>query len=67
MHLKHLGISQASIHLYVKFQHYSSVTLIEALIVVMKNNHMRFGDLLVKQLMGIAMGVLQLLQLSTCV
>ena len=40
----------------MKFQHYYSATLIEALI-IMKNNCMRFGDLPVKQLMGIAMGV----------
>ena len=37
-----------------RFTHYSTSTLLEALIIVMKNNRMRFGDLLVKQLMGIA-------------
>ena len=42
---------------YMIFQHYTSKTLIEALIIVMKNNRMRFGDILVKQLMGIAMGM----------
>ena len=41
----------------MKFQHYSSATLIEALIIVMKNNRMSFGDLLIKQLIGIAMGM----------
>ena len=40
---------------YMRFQHYSSTTLIEALTIVMKNNRFRFGDLLVKQLMGIAL------------
>jgi len=40
-----------------RFGHYNTSALVEALILVMKNNRMRFGDLLVKQLMGIAMGM----------
>ena len=40
-----------------RFTHYSTSTLLEALIIVLKSNRMRFGDLLVKQLMGIAMGM----------
>ena len=40
-----------------RFTHYSTSTLLEALIIVMMNNRMRFGDLLVKQLMGITMGM----------
>ena len=40
-----------------KFPHYHAKALIEALIIVMKNNRFRFGDLLVKQLIGIAMGM----------
>ena len=40
-----------------RFVHYNTSALVEALILVMKNNRMRFGDLLVKQLMGIAMGM----------
>ena len=42
---------------YMKFQHYPSNTLIEALVLVTKNNRMRFGDILLKQLTGIAMGM----------
>ena len=42
-----------------RFVHYNTSALLEleALILVMQNNRMRFGDLLVKQLMGIAMGM----------
>ncbi len=36
---------------------FSSKALIEALTLVMLNNHMRFGDIIVKQLSGIAMGM----------
>ena len=39
------------------FPHYNTSALVEALSLVMKNNCMRFGDLLVKQLKGIAMGI----------
>ena len=35
--------------------HYSTSTLLEAPIIVMKNNRMCFGDILVKKPMGIAM------------
>jgi len=40
-----------------RFMHYSVSALLEALVIVMKNNSMRFGDILVKQLIGIAMGM----------
>ncbi|KAL7534531.1 hypothetical protein ACHAXR_005939 [Thalassiosira sp. AJA248-18] len=40
-----------------RFQHYPPKALIEAIKIVMRNNRMRFGDLLVKQLIGIAMGM----------
>ena len=42
---------------YMKFRYYSANALIEALTIVMTNNRMRFGDILVKQLQGIAMGM----------
>ncbi|KAL7530524.1 hypothetical protein ACHAXR_006240, partial [Thalassiosira sp. AJA248-18] len=42
---------------YRRFQHYSPRALIDAIKIVMRNNRMRFGDLLVKQLIGIAMGM----------
>jgi len=42
---------------YSRFQHYSPRALIDAIKIVMRNNRMRFGDLLVKQLIGIAMGM----------
>jgi len=40
-----------------RFVHYDTSALVEALTLVMQNNRMRFGNLLVKQLMGIAMGM----------
>ena len=40
-----------------RFVHYNTSALVEALILVMQNNRMRFGDLLVKQLTGIAMSM----------
>ena len=40
-----------------KFSHYPTTALIEAIQIVMTNNRMRFGDILVKQLRGIAMGM----------
>ena len=41
----------------VKFDHYHPDALIEALGLVMRNNRFKFGDVLVKQIKGIAMGM----------
>ena len=40
-----------------KFPHYPPEAIVEALNIVISNNCMCFGDILVKQLVGIAMGV----------
>ena len=40
-----------------RFPHYNTSAPLKALTIVMKNNRMKFGDLLVKQLTGIAMGM----------
>ena len=40
-----------------KFKHYSPDALTSAIEIVMRNNRMRFGDIIVKQLVGIAMGM----------
>ncbi|KAL7524310.1 hypothetical protein ACHAXR_000518, partial [Thalassiosira sp. AJA248-18] len=40
-----------------RFPHYSPRALIEAIILVMRNNRMRFSDILMKQISGIAMGM----------
>ena len=40
-----------------RFKHYPPSALISALKIVMYNNRMRFGDIIVKQLRGIAMGM----------
>ncbi|KAL7524137.1 hypothetical protein ACHAXR_000450, partial [Thalassiosira sp. AJA248-18] len=40
-----------------RFQHYPAEALIDAIIIIMKNNRMRFGDIIVRQLIGIAMGM----------
>ena len=40
-----------------RFPHYPAKALVEALALVMKNNRMKFGDLYVQQLIGIAMGM----------
>ena len=40
-----------------RFQHYKPTALVEALKIVMKNNRMKFGDIIVKQVKGIAMGM----------
>ncbi|KAL7527911.1 hypothetical protein ACHAXR_002185 [Thalassiosira sp. AJA248-18] len=40
-----------------RFQHYPAEALINAIIIIMKNNRMRFGDIIVRQLIGIAMGM----------
>ncbi|KAL7525345.1 hypothetical protein ACHAXR_000963, partial [Thalassiosira sp. AJA248-18] len=42
---------------YNKFQNYSPKALIDAIKIVMLNNRMRFGDIIVRQLIGIAMGM----------
>jgi hypothetical protein len=39
------------------FPHYSPEALISAIKIVMRNNHMKFGDIFVRQLVGIAMGM----------
>ena len=39
------------------FPHYSPKALIAAIRIVMKNNRMRFGDIIAKQILGIAMGM----------
>ena len=43
---------------YRRFKHYHVSALIEAIIIVMKNKIMRFGDIVVRQLSGIAMGMM---------
>ena len=40
-----------------KYPHYPAKALVEALILVMQNNRMRFGDIIAQQLAGIAMGM----------
>ena len=40
-----------------KFQHYPAKALVKALNLVMQNNRMRFGDLYIQQISGIAMGM----------
>ena len=40
-----------------KFPHYSPEALISAINIVMHNNRMRFGDIVVRQITGIAMGM----------
>lgn len=40
-----------------QFPHYDADALIEAIEIVMRNNRMRFGDIIVKQLIGVAMGM----------
>ena len=40
-----------------KYPHYPAKALVEALALVMKNNRMRFGDIIAQQLTGIAMGM----------
>lgn len=40
-----------------RYTHYGSTALIEALKISMCNNRMRFGDIIAKQLVGIAMGM----------
>ena len=40
-----------------QFPHYPAQALVEALVLVMRNNRMRFGDTVVKQIRGIAMGM----------
>ena len=41
----------------IRFLYYPAKALIEALALVMKNNRMRFGDIIGQQLKGIAMGM----------
>ena len=40
-----------------KFSHYPAEALVEAIKLVMTNNRMRFGDIVVKMIKGIAMGM----------
>ena len=40
-----------------KFSHYAPEPLITAIEIVMQNNRFKFGDVLVKQIQGIAMGI----------
>ena len=40
-----------------RFPHYPAKAPVEALALVMKNNRMRFGDIIVQQLKEIAMGM----------
>ena len=40
-----------------QFPHYDPEALIEAIEIVMQNNRIRFGDIIVKQLVGVAMGM----------
>ena len=40
-----------------RFPHYPAKALVEAIEIVMRNNRMRFGDLIAKQIRGIAMGM----------
>jgi len=40
-----------------EFPHYNPHALVAALEIVMRNNRMRFGDIIAKQLVGIAMGM----------
>ena len=40
-----------------KFNHYAPEPLIAAIEIVMRNNRFKFGDVLVKQIQGIAMGI----------
>lgn len=47
----------SSVETTTRFTHYPPKALIEAIEIVMRNNRMRFGDILVRQLVGIAMGM----------
>ena len=40
-----------------RFPHYPAKALVKALHLIMKNNRLRFGDIIVQQLKGIAMGM----------
>jgi hypothetical protein len=42
----------------VTYPHYNAISLVEALTLVMYNNRIKFGNLLVRQIQGIAMGML---------
>ena len=42
---------------YRRFKHYHPSALIEAITIVMRNNRMRFGDVIAHQISGIAMGM----------
>ncbi|KAL7526875.1 hypothetical protein ACHAWF_001948 [Thalassiosira exigua] len=44
-------------HTNMTFPHYRPSTLLSAIALVMRNNRMRFGDIFVRQLTGIAMGM----------
>ena len=41
----------------MNFPHFPPKALIEAINIVMRNNRMRFGDIVVKQIIGVAMGM----------
>ncbi|KAL7545881.1 hypothetical protein ACHAWF_009235 [Thalassiosira exigua] len=39
------------------FSHYSAEALVKAIKIIMRNNRMKFGDVIVRQLIGIVMGM----------
>ena len=55
--ISHLSSFLLSPQTQQRFRHYNAKALIKAIILVMRNNRMRFGNAIVRQLIGVAMGM----------